>query len=159
VNQEVSQAVIDSQSVRFERLLPGPVERVWDYLTRPDLQRTWLAEAAVEFAGVTSCQPHRSIEFSLRDSSVVSMALEPRGAEVMLVLTHRRRVPAWLAGAGTAIAVALLAFSLCGPDGAARTRPSLGPEITQTAPGAINDDLKLPSSPAEPLYGMLGGRC
>ncbi len=159
MNQEVSQAVMDSQTVRFERLLPGPVERVWDYLTRPDLQRTWLADSAVEFAGVTRCQPHRSIEFSMRDSSVVSMELEPRGADVMLVLTHRRRVPGWLAGAGTVIAVALLAFSLCGADGSARTRPSLGPEVTQASPGAFNDDLKLPSSPAEPLYGMLGGRC
>ena len=159
MNQEGNQAVIDSQTVRFERLLPGPVERVWDYLTQPDLQRTWLAESAVEFAGVTRCQPHRSIEFSMRDSSVVSMELEPRGADVMLVLTHRRRIPAWLAGAGTAIVVALMVFSFCGSNNPVRPRQSLGPEVTQATPSAFNDDLKLPSSPAEPVYGMLGGRC
>jgi hypothetical protein len=97
---------LDSQIVRFERLLPGPVERVWDYLTQPDLQRTWL--------------------------SVVSLELEP----------------------GTVIAVRCPAFSLCGPDNAIRPRQSLGPEVTQVIPS-----LKLPSSQAESLYGMLGGRC
>jgi hypothetical protein len=157
--QEVCQAVLESQTVRFERLLPGPVERVWEYLTRPDLQRTWLAESAVEFAGVTRCQPHRSIEFSMRDSSVVSMELEPRGADVMLVLTHRRRIPAWLTGAATVIAVALLAFSASGSGDPVRPRQSLGPEVTQATPGAFNDDLKFPSSSTRPLYGMLGGRC
>jgi uncharacterized protein YndB with AHSA1/START domain len=31
-------------TVRFERLLPGPVERVWSYLTEGPLLTTWLAE-------------------------------------------------------------------------------------------------------------------
>jgi hypothetical protein len=160
----VSQVLLDPPAVRFERLLPGPIERVWDYLTQPALQRTWLAASAGELGGVTRCQPHRSIEFSMRDGSVVSIeledrgALEPRGAQVMLVLTHRR-VPAWLAGAGTVLVIALLVFSFCGPDGAARTPQPLGPEVTRTAPGAFNDDLKFPSSSTRPLYGMLGGRC
>ncbi|RNF85099.1 SRPBCC family protein [Montanilutibacter psychrotolerans] len=30
-------------TVRFERLLPGPIERVWAYLTDSDLRRRWLA--------------------------------------------------------------------------------------------------------------------
>lgn len=31
-------------ALAFERLLPGPIERVWDYLTVPELRRTWLAD-------------------------------------------------------------------------------------------------------------------
>lgn len=30
-------------TVRFERRLPGPVERLWAYLTEPDKRRQWLA--------------------------------------------------------------------------------------------------------------------
>ena len=35
-------------TVRFERLLPGPIERVWAYLTESDKRGTWLATGAVE---------------------------------------------------------------------------------------------------------------
>ena len=35
--------VIERGSVRFERLLDAPIERVWDYLSRSDLRRTWFA--------------------------------------------------------------------------------------------------------------------
>ncbi len=30
-------------TVRIERLLPGPIERVWAYLTEPDKRATWFA--------------------------------------------------------------------------------------------------------------------
>ena len=33
---------IDDTTVRFERLLPGPIERVWEYLTDGDKRATWL---------------------------------------------------------------------------------------------------------------------
>lgn len=36
---------IDGDSVRFERLLPGPIERVWSYLTDGSLLATWLVES------------------------------------------------------------------------------------------------------------------
>lgn len=32
-----------ADTVRIERLLPGPIERVWAYLTDGDLRRHWLA--------------------------------------------------------------------------------------------------------------------
>lgn len=32
---------IDRTTVRFERLLPGPVERVWAYLVEPEKRMTW----------------------------------------------------------------------------------------------------------------------
>ncbi len=28
--------IVDAHTVRFERLLPGAIERVWDYLTKPE---------------------------------------------------------------------------------------------------------------------------
>ena len=33
---------IDETTVRFERLLPGPIERVWQYLTDGDKRAKWL---------------------------------------------------------------------------------------------------------------------
>jgi uncharacterized protein YndB with AHSA1/START domain len=35
-------------TLRFERILPGPVERVWSYLTEPEKRRLWLADGAME---------------------------------------------------------------------------------------------------------------
>ena len=35
-------------TLRIERLLPGPIERVWQYLTESDKRATWLAEGSVE---------------------------------------------------------------------------------------------------------------
>jgi hypothetical protein len=153
-------------SVRFERLLPGPIKRVWDYLTQPDLQRTWLAESAADICGITGCRPLHSLEYSLRDSSVVSLELEARGSQVLLVLTHRR-IPACLraplAGAATALAVALLVFSFFHPGDATRKPQSLGPSIavsaTRSGPDLDSLRLKFPSSSTRPLYAMLGGRC
>ena len=40
-------ALIEPATVKIQRLLPGPIERVWAYLTDGDLRRKWLA------AGVT----------------------------------------------------------------------------------------------------------
>ena len=36
-------SIIPPSTVRFERLLPGPVERVWAYLVESDKRATWLA--------------------------------------------------------------------------------------------------------------------
>lgn len=35
-------------TVRFERLLPGPIERVWAFLTESDKRGTWLASGEME---------------------------------------------------------------------------------------------------------------
>ncbi|HEX2526281.1 MAG TPA: SRPBCC family protein [Geminicoccus sp.] len=40
--------VVDSGTVRFERLLPGPIERIWDYLTQSEKRATWLAGGPME---------------------------------------------------------------------------------------------------------------
>ena len=38
--------VTESGAVRFERLLPAPVERVWEYLTDGELRGRWFAQGA-----------------------------------------------------------------------------------------------------------------
>jgi uncharacterized protein YndB with AHSA1/START domain len=35
-------------TIRFERLLPGPPERIWDYLTKSELKAKWLSAGGVE---------------------------------------------------------------------------------------------------------------
>ncbi|MEZ4619140.1 MAG: SRPBCC domain-containing protein [Caldilineaceae bacterium] len=40
--------LVDAHTVRFERLLPGPIERVWAYLTEPQFLRTWLADSTMD---------------------------------------------------------------------------------------------------------------
>ena len=35
-------------TLKIERLLPGPIERVWAYLTESDLRRQWLAAGKME---------------------------------------------------------------------------------------------------------------
>lgn len=40
--------IIAPDTVRIERVLPGPVERVWSYLTDSEQRRKWLAEGVME---------------------------------------------------------------------------------------------------------------
>ena len=39
---------IARDAVRIERTLPGPIERIWAYLTESDKRATWLAEGEME---------------------------------------------------------------------------------------------------------------
>lgn len=49
--------VVDRHTVRFERLLPGPIERVWAYITESDKRRRWLG------AGETELRPGGRADF------------------------------------------------------------------------------------------------
>ncbi len=40
--------VVEPGAIRFERLLPGPIERVWAYLTDSDKRGLWLASGPME---------------------------------------------------------------------------------------------------------------
>lgn len=40
--------VTEAGAVRFERMLPAPVERVWEHLTDSELRRTWFAAGEME---------------------------------------------------------------------------------------------------------------
>jgi uncharacterized protein YndB with AHSA1/START domain len=35
-------------TLKIQRLLPGPIERIWDYLTKGELRRQWLAAGDME---------------------------------------------------------------------------------------------------------------
>ena len=41
-------SLIEPTTLRIQRLLPGPVERVWDYLTKSDMRQQWLAAGAMD---------------------------------------------------------------------------------------------------------------
>lgn len=40
--------LLDDSSVRFERMLPGPIERVWEHLTDGDKRARWLCGGNTE---------------------------------------------------------------------------------------------------------------
>jgi uncharacterized protein YndB with AHSA1/START domain len=47
-------ALIEPATLKIQRRLPGPIERVWAYLTESDLRRQWLAAGPMEMkAGAT----------------------------------------------------------------------------------------------------------
>ena len=41
-------SILDLHTVEFKRLLPGPIELAWDYLTKPELLKTWFADVTLE---------------------------------------------------------------------------------------------------------------
>jgi uncharacterized protein YndB with AHSA1/START domain len=41
-------ALIEPATLKIQRLLPGPIERVWAYLTQSELRRQWLAAGPME---------------------------------------------------------------------------------------------------------------
>ena len=99
--------------VRFERLLPGPIERVWEFLVDTKRLPGWFGDATIEprmggavriMGGhirgiVTRWNPPRRLTYtwnvfspgddeSAYPESYVSFELDPRGNEVLLTLTH-----------------------------------------------------------------------
>ena len=63
--------VTESGSVRFERLLDAPIDRVWDHLTRSDLRRLWFA------GGDMDLRPGGKVILVFRNSE-----LAPPGEEI-----------------------------------------------------------------------------
>lgn len=116
-------ALIEPATLKYERLLPGPIERIWAFLTESELRRQWLASGEMEmregsaftlcwrndeltdppgrrpdgFDGVhsmesriTELDPPRKLAIAWKGSGDVSFELEPRGAQVLLTVIHRR---------------------------------------------------------------------
>ena len=54
----------DATTLRMERLLPGPVERVWSWITDSDLRRRWLA------AGPMDLRPGGAVELVWRNDEL-----------------------------------------------------------------------------------------
>ena len=110
-----------TNAVRIERLLPGPIERIWAYLTDSELRRKWLASGEMTLAvgapfelvwrndeltdppgqrpqgfdsehrmqsHIIEVDPPHRLTFTWRNGEV-SFALEPRGEQVLLTVSHR----------------------------------------------------------------------
>jgi len=130
-------------TVEIERILPGPIERVWEYLTKPELLATWMGSPNHE---IRRSEPPAMLEYAWNGDSAVRFELEQRGQDVLLKLTHR------FIGAATVLAVGLAVFLLGQPSNPVPERQQIG--AVEAAPR-----LKFHSSAPEALYGMLGGRC
>jgi uncharacterized protein YndB with AHSA1/START domain len=64
----------DANTLRIQRRLPGPIERVWAYLSDSDLRRQWLA------SGTMGLQPGASFELVWRNDELSASAAErPEG--------------------------------------------------------------------------------
>ena len=110
-----------ANAVRIERLLPGPIERIWAYLTDGELRRKWLASGDMTLAvgapfelvwrneelsdppgqrpegfdsehrmqsHVIEVDPPHRLTFTWQNGEV-TFALEPRGEQVLLTVSHR----------------------------------------------------------------------
>jgi uncharacterized protein YndB with AHSA1/START domain len=121
--------VPEARTLRLERVLPGPVERVWAYLTESEKRGKWLARGPMELrvggpvelnfrnaelsphqetpperykdrgaktlrGRITRCDPPHLLSYTWNEDSgspsEVTFELTPQGADVLLVLTHRR---------------------------------------------------------------------
>jgi uncharacterized protein YndB with AHSA1/START domain len=99
--------------VQFERMLPGPIERVWEFLTDTKMLPGWFGDGTIEprpggavslMGGhvrgiVTQWRPPRRLAHSWNvfgpgdaespyPESYLTIELEARGSEVALTLTH-----------------------------------------------------------------------
>jgi uncharacterized protein YndB with AHSA1/START domain len=115
--------LMEPTTLRIERLLPGPIERIWAYLTDSDLRAQWLAGGEMKPAvgapfelvwrndtltdppgerpegfgaehrmqsRILEFDPPRRLSFAFEGSGDVTIALEPRGEEILLTLIHSR---------------------------------------------------------------------
>jgi uncharacterized protein YndB with AHSA1/START domain len=110
---DVSGQFMRQPAVRFERILPGPIEHVWEFLTKTERLPGWFGHGRIEphvggavnlldghIRGVvTQWKPPRLLvytwnvlspgdEESRYPESYVKFELEPRGSDVLLTLTH-----------------------------------------------------------------------
>lgn len=110
--------ILDSTTVRFERVLPAPVARVWWFLSDTEGMAAWLTRGEleprtgghvelrwesgdIEHGEVTRWEPERVLEYTWSaggELSLVRYELTPRGERTLLVLTHERLAQNRLAG-------------------------------------------------------------
>jgi uncharacterized protein YndB with AHSA1/START domain len=109
--------IIKGTAVRFERLLPGPIERVWEHLTSSDHLPEWFGGVGMKYVieprvggsvslandhirgVVTQWEPPRLLVYTWNvfspgetesrfPESYVTFQLQPQGNDVLLTLTH-----------------------------------------------------------------------
>ena len=90
--------LIEPMTLQIQRLLPGPIERVWAYITDGELRRKWLA------AGAMALRPGAPFEFVWRNDELNDPpGRRPEGfdaehrlaCEVLEVDPPRRLVISW----------------------------------------------------------------
>lgn len=104
--------LIDRRAVRFERFLPGPIERVWDFLSDGKRLPTWFYAGSIEprvggvvhfengvDGHVTAYEPPNLLEYTWNEvdapcgeiaNALVRWELSTVGERVRLVLIHSR---------------------------------------------------------------------
>ena len=104
--------ITQRSTLTFVRHLPGPIERVWSYLTDPKFLVTWFSDGTVaDFIGgevnfemgatgrITAYEPPRLLEYTWNEedaavgpvvNSLLRWELAPEGSGVRLTLTHSR---------------------------------------------------------------------
>ena len=94
-------------TLKIQRLLPGPIERVWAYLTESDLRRQWLAAGEMEMKVGATFELHVAQRRADRSARQASGRAFPTNT-------------AWRAGSPSSIRRA----SSASPGDAAATSPS-----------------------------------
>ena len=96
----------DATTLRIERLLPGPIERIWDYLTQGELRRRWFA------AGDIAMEVGAPLELVWRNDELTDPpGQRPAGSSgenrmqsrVLELDPLRRLAIAWGAGGGSVV--------------------------------------------------------
>lgn len=77
-------ALVEPATLRIERRLPGPLERVWECLTRSELRARWLA------AGEMDLRPGAPFTFTWRNDDLSASASErPAGTPEVMTMESR----------------------------------------------------------------------
>jgi uncharacterized protein YndB with AHSA1/START domain len=104
--------LVGGDAIRFERLLPGPIDRVWSYLTDSERLPLWFSAGSIAPAvggearfemgmsgKVTAYDPPHVLEYTWDEpnrergpvfDALVRWELATEGDQVRLVLLHRR---------------------------------------------------------------------
>jgi len=64
-------ALIEPATLKIERILPGPIERIWAYLTDSDMRKKWFA------AGEMRLEPGASFELVWRNHEFTDTPSQP----------------------------------------------------------------------------------
>jgi uncharacterized protein YndB with AHSA1/START domain len=77
--------VTEAGTIRFQRLLPGPIERVWAYLVDPEKRRTWLAD------GDMDVRPGGAFEYIWRNADLSEKGDDPVPEKYAQYAEHRMK--------------------------------------------------------------------
>ncbi|CAA9545766.1 MAG: Ligand-binding SRPBCC domain protein family [uncultured Sphingosinicella sp.] len=75
--------ITEAGTIRFERLLPGPIERVWEYLVDPEKRRTWFADGAMD------ARPGGAFEYIWRNADLSEKGNDPVPEKYAKYAEHR----------------------------------------------------------------------